>query len=71
MVFSSGGFGKLLTRKARNELFESRNSSQTYYTSLSSSSSQSQHDIQMKSKTKEFPYGDFISIQKEETIVEL
>ena len=64
MVFPSIGFGRLLTRNARNALFESKSRSQVYHTSSS-------NQPQLKIKTNDFSYGDFISIQKEDTIVEL
>lgn len=67
MVFSSRGFGKLLTRKARNELFESNPSLQD----INYTSAKVNNKNKIKSKTNEFPYGDFISIQKEDTVVEL
>lgn len=67
MVFSSIGFGRLLTRKARNELFESSPSPQD----INYTSAKIDNKNKIKSKTNDFHYGDFISIQKEETIVEL
>lgn len=67
MVFLSRGFGRLLTRKARNELFESSPSSQD----INYTSAKVNNKNKIKSKINEFPYGDFISIQKEEKIVEL
>lgn len=67
MVFFSRGFGRLLIRKARNELFESNPSSQD----INYTSAKIDNKNKMKSKTNKFPYGDFVSMQKEETIVEL
>lgn len=67
MVFSSRGFGRLLIRKAWDEFFKSNLSSQD----INYTSAKVNNKNKIKSKTNDFHYGDFVSIQKEETIVEL